>query len=261
MSHLLHLPEWLCGLIIVGGFVLLAITGLPLFKWLTRGRLHLTEEMNNDVVFFAEAIAVFYSLTVGLIAVSVYSNYSSVSDIVSDDAANIGSVYRYVSGYPQPIRADLQEQVRGYTEFLINQAWPAQKRGQSTDEGTRQLNKFAATIIAFEPATIGQQLLHAETLHQLDAMTELRRKRVHALDGGLPPVMWAIVLIGAILVIGVTYLLQIDRRVQFTLTASFALFIGLVIFVIASLDQPLSGPLAIDSRPYQLVLERLIDLK
>ena len=31
--------------------------------------------------------------------------------------------------------------------------------------------------------------------------------------------------------------------------------------VIASLDRPLSGPLAIGSRPYQLVLDRLIDLK
>ncbi len=261
MSHLLRFPAWLWGIIIIGGFILFAVAGLPFFKWLTGGRLRLTEEMNNDVVFFAEAIAVFYSLTVGLIAVGVYSNYSSVSDIVSDDAANIASMYRYVSGYPEPLRADLQGQVRTYTASLIHQAWPAQIRGKSSDDGTRQLNKLAATIIAFEPVTIGQQLLHAETLHQLDAITELQRKRLHALGGGLPPVMWAIVLVGAILTISVTYLLQIDRRVQVTLTAFFAMFIGLVVFVIASLDQPLSGPLAIDSQPYQLVLDGLINLK
>ena len=40
-----------------------------------------------------------------------------------------------------------------------------------------------------------------------------------------------------------------------------AMFIGLVVFVIASLDRPLGGPLVIDSHPYQLVLDRLIDLK
>lgn len=261
MSQFLHLPDWLCGVIIIGGFVLIAVAGLPVFRWLTTGRLHLTEAMNNDIVFFAEAIAVFYSLTVGLIAVGVWSNYSSVSDIVSADAANIASMYRYVSGYPEPIRTDLQEQVRGYTEFIINQAWPAQMRGEHTDDGTRRLNKFAQTIAAFEPATVGQQLLHAETLHQLNEVTELRRKRLHAIEGGLPPVMWAIVLIGAVLTISVTYLLQIDRKVQVTLTAFFAMFIGLVVFVITSLDQPLSGPLAINSQPYQLVLDRLINLK
>jgi len=56
-------------------------------------------------------------------------------------------------------------------------------------------------------------------------------------------------------------LLQIERKVQVTLTAFFAMFMGLVVFVIASLDQPLSGPLALDSGPYQLVLDRQIGLK
>src|SRR2546423_5601883 len=101
MNQLLHLPDWLWGVIIIGGFVLIAVGGLLVFKWLTARRLHLTEEMNNDIVFFAEAIAVFYSLTVGLIAVGVWSNYSSVNDIVSADAANIASMYRDVSGYPR----------------------------------------------------------------------------------------------------------------------------------------------------------------
>ena len=229
MNQIVHLPDWLWGVIIIGGFVLIAVGGLLVFKWLTAGRFHLTEEMNND--------------------------------IVSDDAANIASMYRDVIGYPEPIRTDLQGQIRDYTEYIIKQAWPAQMHGASTDDGTRRLNKLAQTLSAFEPATTGQQLLHAETLHQLTDMSELRRKRLHAIRGGLPPVMWAIVLIGAVLTISVTYLLQIERKVQVTLTAFFAMFMGLVVFVIASLDQPLSGPLAIDSGPYQLVLDRQIGLK
>jgi hypothetical protein len=48
----------------------------------------------------------------------------------------------------------------------------------------------------------------------------------------------------------------VDNTVSAEATA-----IGLVVFVITSLDQPLSGPLAIDAGPYQIVLDRLIDLK
>ena len=74
--------------------------------------------------------------------------------------------------------------------------------------------------------------------------------------------MWSVVLFGAAFTVGVTYLLKIQRSVHMVLTACFAMFIGLVVFVIASLDQPLSGPLAIDSHPYlRLVVDRLIDLK
>jgi hypothetical protein len=89
----------------------------------------------------------------------------------------------------------------------------------------------------------------------------LRRKRIHIIGTGLPSVMWNVVLIGAALVIGITYLLQIEPIVQFVLTGCFAMFIGLVVFVIASLDRPLSGPLAVDSRPYRIVRDRLMDLK
>lgn len=261
MSQLLHLPVWLCGIIIVGVFVLVAVAGLPVFRWMTAGRLHLTEEMNNDIIFFASAIAVFYSLTVGLIAVGVWSTYTSVGDIVSAEAAAIASLYRDAGGYPEPIRSDLETQIRSYTEFIIKEAWPAQARGELTTGAPRRLNALEQTLVKFEPATVGQQILHAETLRQINELTTLRRKRIHSISGGLPAVMWTVILVGAVLTICVTYLLQIDRIVQLVLTAFLAMFIGLVVFVIASLDQPLSGPLAIDSKPYQLVLDNLIDLK
>jgi hypothetical protein len=260
MTLLSGLPPWLCGVIIVGLFVILAVAGLPISQRLA-GRLRLTEQMNNDIIFFASAIGVFYSLTVGLIAVGVWSTYNSVGDIVSAEAASIACMYRDAGGYPDPACTELQAQLRSYTEFIITEAWPAQARGQLTDNATRRLNALEQTLVRYEPVTIGQQILHAETLRQMNELTALRRKRVYAIGGGLPWVMWSVVLIGAALTISVTYLLQIRRRIQLVLTGFFAMFIGLVVFVIASLDQPLSGPLAIDSRPYQLVRDQLMDLK
>jgi hypothetical protein len=90
---------------------------------------------------------------------------------------------------------------------------PVQARGEATD-GTRRLNMLEQTLVGFEPATTRQQVLHDETIHRINEITTLRRKRLHSIGGGLPSVMWAIVLIGAALAISVTYLLQIERVVQ-----------------------------------------------
>jgi hypothetical protein len=111
---------------IIGGFVLVAVAGLPAFKWLTAGRLHLTEEMNNDIVFFAEAIAVFYSLTVGLLAVGVWSNYSSVSDIVSADAANIARCIATSAAIPNPFAPTYKS--RSATTPSSSSAKPGRRR-------------------------------------------------------------------------------------------------------------------------------------
>jgi hypothetical protein len=261
MSRLLHLPPWLFGIVIVSVFVIAGVAGLAGFNRLIRKRIRLTAAMNNDIIFFASAISVFYSLIVGLIAVGVWRTYTEAQSIVSEEATAIGCFYRDISGYAEPTRSQLQHEVRSYTDFLINVAWPKQASGEATDEATRMLTKLEQDLIAFEPKTAGQQILHAEAMHQYNEIAGLRRKRIHEIGAGLPSVMWSVVLLGAALVMGVTYLLRVQQTVQFVLTGCLAMFIGLVVFVIASLDRPLSGPLAINSKPYQIVRDRLIDLK
>lgn len=262
MTSLTHaLPTWLIGVLIIGAFAVVAVLGLLAFQWATRGRLFLSEEMNNDIIFFASAIGVFYSLMAGLMAVAVWGNYSAVQDLVSQEASSIAALYRDVTGLPEPARGALQQQLREYNAFIIEKTWPAQRRGLILDEATSKVNVFAEGLFAFEPATLGEQARYAETLRQFNHMIELRRKRLNSIGGALPSVMWGVMLIGAFLSVTVTYLLQIKTTVQAVLTAFLATFIGLVVFVMVGLDSPLTGPLAIKPTAYQTVQDRLINLK
>ena len=261
IEQILHFPPWLFGIVIVSLFIIAGVTGLAIFNRFIRSRIRLTEAMNNDIIFFASAISVFYSLIVGLMAVGVWRTYTEAQNIVSEEATAIGCFYRDISGYAEPTRTQLQAEVREYTDFLITVAWPKQIRGIATDEATRMLTQLERDLVAFEPQTAGQQILHGQAMGQYNNMAGLRRKRLHAIGAALPSVMWSVVLLGAALVMGITYLLRVEHKVQFVLTGCLAMFIGLVVFVIASLDRPLSGPLAIDSRPFQIVRDRLIDLK
>ena len=74
ITRLLHLPPWIVGFVIVSVFIVVGVAGLAGFNGLIRHRIRLTEAMNNDIIFFASAISVFYSLTVGLIAVGSLEN-------------------------------------------------------------------------------------------------------------------------------------------------------------------------------------------
>jgi hypothetical protein len=245
ITALSHQPPWVCGFIIVGIVVGLSLTGLPLFHWLFGRRLRLSDETNTHIIFFATAIDIFYSLTVGLIAVGVWNAYNGVADIVSAEATAMGNLYRDIRGYPDPIRGELQSQLHDYTELLITKSWPAQRRGVINDDATRRLTELEKTLAHFEPANAGQQVLHGEALHQFNEIAGLRRKRLDAIGSGLPSVMWSVVLIGAALTISVTYLIQMPRSVHLVATAFLAAFIGLIIFLNVSLDKPLNGPLAI----------------
>lgn len=256
-----RLPIWLIGVIIVGGFVVLSCGGLLLYRRITHGRLNLPEDMNNDVIFFASAISVFYSLTVGLIAVGVWTNYAEVETIVAQESASMAALYRDLDNFPEPQRSALTQGLTIYMEFVIDQEWPAQYVGEVIDGGTRMLNSFEEGLYSFEPQTDGQANVHAEALQEYNEMITLRRERIDGVEGSLPEVMWAIILLGAALSISVTYLLKIQFGVHLVLTAFLAAFVGLVVFTVYGLDRPLSGPLAIGPEDYRLILERLMLLR
>jgi hypothetical protein len=249
------------GVLIVGIFVLISAGGLILFQKVLAPRIPFSEETNNDVIFFASAIGVFYSLVMGLIAVEVWSQYDKTRDIISQEAASIGALYRDVSGFPEPLRSELQNELRAYLKAVIEDDWPAQQRGEILDSGTQQLNVFQTALYGFEPKTLGQQSIFSEALSEYNEMIEMRRLRIDSVGSTLPGVMWAIVVIGAILAITVTYMLKIERPTHLLLTIFLALFVSLVMFVIYGLDSPYSGPLSIPPNSYQLVLDRLVNLR
>lgn len=263
------MPIWLyemsplrAAIILVAFIETLSLFGLFLARRFVTPRLRYSAEVNDAVSGTVQAIGVFYGITVGLIAVGVWNTNSSSAELVSKEAASIGALYRDVSGYPTPIRGELQSKLREYTVFVIEQAWPAQRRGQGQilSAGVTVLDEFQAKLYAFEPSTQGQIALHNQTLRGYNTMIEYRRLRIDAVGGGLSLVMWAVIWVGAAISIGVAYFFKIeDAKLHTILVGLMAGFLSMVLLMIIINDKPFYGHGSISSDPYKLILDRLID--
>lgn len=241
----------------------LALIGLVLARRFLLPRLHYHEGANDAVSGTVQAIGVFYGITVGLIAVGVWNTNSNASDLVSREATSIGSLYRDVSGYPAPLRDELRADIREYTVFVIDEAWPAQQKGhgQVIDRGSELLNRFQAKLFSFQPANLSQSALHSETLHAYNNLLEYRRLRIDAVGGGLSRVMWAVIWVGAAISIGIAYFFNIpDFKLHAILISLMGGFLAMVLFMIVINDRPFYGHVRISSDPYKLILERVINV-
>ena len=264
------MPTWLyevsprvAALIMVVFIEVLALVGLVLVRRLLIPRLHYHDGANDAVSGTVQAIGVFYGITVGLIAVGVWNTNSNASDLVSREAAAIGSLYRDVSGYPSPLRDELRARVREYTVFVIDEAWPAQQRGegQAINGGSRILDDFQAMLFTFQPANASQSALHSETLRAYNNLLEFRRLRIDAVGGGLSTVMWSVIWVGAAISIGIAYFFRIpDFKLHAILIGLMGGFLAMVLFMIVINDRPFYGHIRISSDPYKLILERVIDV-
>jgi len=240
-----------------------ALIGLVLVRRHLIPRLHYHDGANDAVSGTVQAIGVFYGITVGLIAVGVWNTNSNASELVSKEAVSIGALYRDVSGYPAPLREELRAKLREYTVFVIEEAWPAQQRGQGQiiNTGTHILDDFQQKLYSFQPANSSQAILHAETLRGYNSLIENRRLRIDAVGGGLSNVMWAVIWVGAAISIGIAYFFNIpDIKLHAILVALMGGFLAMVLFMIIINDKPFYRFGSVSSNPYKLILERVIDV-
>lgn len=258
-EYLFDLPLWVAGSVIIGTLCLFSVVGLLVVRRRVLPRLRVEGGDSEFTGSMLQSVMVFYGLAVALIAVSVWQTYSDVAKVVSEEATSLAALYRDVSSYPDSVRPQLQSELREYTRYVIEEAWPLQQRGKVPGGGVEHVNRFQATLVSFEPTTESQKLLHAETLRAYNEMIKARRLRLDAVNTGLPVVMWAVVVGGAFIGLSASFFFKVeDARLHVIEVLLLAVFIGLIIFMILSLDRPFRGDLGIPADAYQLVYDQLM---
>ena len=252
-------PLLIIGPAIIGTLCLFANGGLLLVRRRVLPRLRIHVEDSEFTGAMMQCVMVFYGLAVALIAVSVWQTYSDVSKIVSGEASALNGLYRDVSSYPEPIRQELQKDLRDYTDQVIHDAWPLQRKGKTPTAGFAHMTRFQAALNRFEPATEGQKILHAETLRAYNLLIQSRRLRLDAATAYLPGVMWGVIIAGAFISLSASFFFKVeDARLHGVLVTLLAVFMGLVIFMIFALDRPFRGDLGLPADPYQLIYDQLM---
>jgi len=219
---------------------------------------HRDRRANEMVGFVLSSFSVFYGILLGLIAVAAYQNFGAVGDLITREASSLAALYRDLNGYPQPLRGRLQGELREYTRYEIERDWPEQQRGIVPAEGTHRLRQFTDDLLGFEPQLMRDEIVHAETLRQVNNYMDQRRSRLNSVTVGIPPVLWWVVGIGALLGVLLTAMLDMEIHVHLILGGALSLFLGLVIFLIAAMDNPFRGEVSVTPDPIRQVYETLM---
>lgn len=256
----LGLPWALIAIVIAGGFVWFGVVGLSLTRrWILPRFGHIAHQ-NDVTAIIHHGTLIIYGLAVALLAIAVWENQAEVRRIVSDEAAAIGSAYRDVGSYPEPARSRLRAGLKSYTEYVIREAWPQQRRGIVPAGGVATMDRFQEDLAEFEPATDGQRALHQETLRGFNELIHARRLRLDSVTSGLPPPMWAVVLVGALITLVSAFFFEVGNpRLHRLMVAMLAVVLGLLIFLIAFYDSPYRGSHGITPEAYELIYRQLME--
>src|ERR1035438_10299826 len=261
MYWVYDMPNWVFGMLTISIFLAIGLGGyFGSRKWVRS--LHVDSHSCNDIVgFYFGSLTVLYGITLGLLMVGVWSNFSDTDQKVSREASTLSALYHDVSHYPEPIRSELQKGLREYCSDVINIAWPQQRKGIISMSSRVILRRVEDQLASFEPATQGQMALHTEALRQLNQLREERRTRLDSVRTGLSSNLWALVLIGAAINIAVTWFFHTrDTNMHFWTTMLLSALLGLMIFRLAAMDHPFFGHLSVGPDAFQTVYEQTIQV-
>jgi hypothetical protein len=128
---------------------------------------------------------------------------------------------------------------------------------RSFPEGWNLIDDMRGTLQDFEPRTEAEQELYAEGLDRISRFGDARRMRIVAAKEGLPGVLWAVLVFGAVVAVAFTYLFGMrnswaHRLMVMSLTA----VIALVLFTMGVMEYPFSGGASLQPEAFELILER-----
>ena len=101
------------------------------------------------------------------------------------------------------------------------------------------------------------QARYDQILEQLHGLGDARRERLLAAEGGLPTILWVVLIGGGVITIAFTYLFGLENTVVHTLmVAALAMILSASLFAVAALDYPFKGDVRIHPAAFEQVLER-----
>ena len=253
------LPNWLFAVLTIVVFICFGLIGLFATRKVVK-RLHHADHSHNDIVsYYLAAVTVFYGITLGLVAVGTWDTYSNLSTKVDQEAQVVASIYRDVRGYPEPWRSRLQNDMKGYVYNVIHVSWPLQRRGLLPSQSGLYLDTFQTHLMNYEPKTIRDQILETEVFKQFNNLVEVRRSRIDSTHTGLPGVLWALVIAGGLICIVVSWFFDVKSfGMHLSMTLLLAGLLGLMIFLIGTMDNPFRGKISVTPAPLEMLYQQMV---
>ena len=242
------------GLFFIGGSVLISLLGL----WLVRkfAPYEVMEGHKEIAGFVYGVLGTIYAVILGFSVVFLWEQYHDAETIADREASQLSDLHRLAQALPAGQQDALILSLENYCKLVVDEEWPLMDQRKSSAKAHEQLLQIWRNGQAFDPGTEREQIILDKIVDILVNLNDARRGRLLAARSSLPKPLWFVLIAGAVITIGFSYLFGIRSVIAHNVITIFlAASIGLGLFLIAALEGPFSGSLRLSPEAFRAVLE------
>ncbi len=246
--------SFILGLLIVGGTIIFGVAGAAFGRKLIKGKV--AEGHNDVLVPLFLTTGVIYAVLLGFMVVAVWETHSDAHDNAAQEAAVLVPLYRQTSDMSDDKRDEMRSILREYADVVVHDEWSRMAaKGQASPKAQQLIGQMYREFGTLTPSTKIGEIIDAEFIRTLSSELVFRNKRLLQASESLSWVMWLGAIGGAVVTIGMTFILFMDNKwPQFIFVGTMSALIGMLLYMLAILSQPFSGPLAIDAAAFEASL-------
>jgi len=232
------LPNWLLGLGLVLGWILIALVIQSVFP--RRWREATTEIDRNVILVSLGVIATINSLLLAFSAVSVWESFGAAEQAVQREATAIAQLGRTLAlSDSQPARL-ARERLRAYGRSVLNREWPAMLEEKSSSTTLEAFDALYNALGDIRPSNASENALLTQMWTQANDLLTHRRARLQASKGKVPGTLWSVVIMSSVLALFPLAVPPVSASTRSALLA-LAVALGLVFHFVVAMDRPFLG--------------------
>ena len=184
-------------------------------------------------------IGTLYAILIGMIVVNSQAKVEQASQMAISEANMLSSIYHVANTFEMPTRHEIREAIHDYAVIVVHQDWAKVEEGVEKEGTVPAYQKIWKEVTNYMPQNNRDQQSYSVMLGNLEELSNARKFRMVAAKTGLPPVLWAVLITGGILVIWFTYFFYMESmKAQMLLTAGVAIFLSMNVYLIHICQNP-----------------------
>ena len=177
---------------------------------------------------------------------------------VQNEGSSLVALYDDVGGLPDG--AQLQADVRDYTDVVVNKEWPLLSQGQSSPDADQRLRALSDKLLAIHLPPEGGQATQLEAIKELDSVRDERDSRLRDATTTLPWGLIVSLVIGAVITLGHGVLSGLPHTLPSLVPLMVeAALVAVAVYIIFVIRQPFHGGLDIGPDELRTALTRFTD--
>jgi hypothetical protein len=230
--------------------MLLAGLGLLIVRKLVHA--HFLRQHHDMAGPFFNTLGAIYGIFLAFIVSNTWHYYDQTHSNIVQEARYLESLHNNSAALHEPFRSQIRSLLKQYRDTLITKEWPCLALGSSSPEATQILKNLTQTYADLQLS--GQApdgpFFYA-SVNNLEAMKGLRASRIDDAASGLLPFLWIVLIAGAALTVGFSYLFGAQNfATHAVMTMLLTTVIALAFYTILTLDFPFTGPAAISPEAF-----------